>query len=212
MSSTGSEDSDTTVETTPTERLASTAAAVRSAMSKRNWLLVMCMALIAIGVPPFVSLMMSDPHQQEVDQVKGVYEAMHDQCLTLAGSDRELCDAAANVTRVRAMSRIDLLENGSPKAQEDAGNRVARAEYLLARVRCKLLDGEAGTACFMEAQAELAWRRAANKAMRVEAREAMRDQNQKNVDRYWMAVAKCDSESGRVKNDCLTQAKIKYHQ
>ncbi|CAN5311993.1 hypothetical protein BH09PSE6_BH09PSE6_15790 [soil metagenome] len=184
----------------------------RGPLSLRNWTLVGVMILLAILVPSLMTAMTDQGHMQKVDKIRSDYRAALEACKSEPSSSNDLCAARASLARERAQSELDISRNGSPKSREDAGNRVARAEFLVEREECKQLSGAAMTACNLRANEQLATRRAENRSERIELRAAMRVTDEQNVANYWIAVAKCDGESGRLKLMCQHEAKVRFHQ
>ncbi|CAN5241981.1 hypothetical protein BH10PSE17_BH10PSE17_33950 [soil metagenome] len=184
----------------------------RGPLSLRNWTLVGVMIALAILMPSIMTAMTDQGHMQRVDKIRTDYRSALDQCKSEPSSTNDLCTAQAGLARERAQAELDISRNGSPKSREDAGNRVARAEFLLEREQCKQLAGPAVSACNLRANQQLAERRAENRSERIEQRAAMRATDEQNAANYWIAVAKCDGESGRLKLMCQHEAKVKFHQ
>ena len=96
--------------------------------------------------------------------------------------------------------------------KHDQAVHQAKADYKVARAKCKELSGNEKDVCIKEAKAEekraMADAKAAKKttAAHAEANEDKRDAD------FKVAKEKCDAMKGNAKNTCEKEAEAKYRQ
>jgi hypothetical protein len=141
---------------------------------------------------------------------KATYDADKKRCDTLSGNAEDICEAEAKAKRVRAEVEAEANWKGTAKARQSATEKIAKADYALAKERCDDMNGNAKDVCEKEAKAAQTRALAdAKVAMKTgEARgEAAKDKRQAD---YKVAAEKCDAMSGDAKSNCITQAKKRY--
>ena len=162
-----------------------------------------------------------EAYDQRVKSAEAQYKADTDACASRSGNAKDICLADAKGREKMAKADAEAALVNTPKAREDA--RIARAEanYNVAKEKCDDLSGNAKDVCVKEASAQLAKAKADAKVDRVaadtrqdstmkqaearhEATEAKRDAD------YKLAIEKCNSLSGAVKDACISDAKTYY--
>jgi hypothetical protein len=108
--------------------------------------------------------------------------------------------------------------NAANTAERDRKNEykaaVARADadYKAAKDACKPKQGNDKDVCMKEAKAEHT-KVVADAKARLKAKDARADAREDTmVAQYKVAKEKCDALSGDAKDQCVKDAKLKYHQ
>jgi len=108
--------------------------------------------------------------------------------------------------------------NAASTAERDRKNEykatVARADadYKAAKEACKPKQGNDKDVCTKEAKAEHT-KVVADAKARLKAKDAAADAREDTmVAQYKVAKEKCDALSGDAKDQCVKDAKLKYHQ
>lgn len=98
------------------------------------------------------------------------------------------------------------------EAKYDATKDSAKSQYNAAKKGCRKLSGNAKDVCMKDAKAAMVNAKAKAKATEKSETaygEAAKDSNKAN---YKAAKERCDSMSGKSKDACVGEAKMKYHQ
>jgi hypothetical protein len=162
-----------------------------------------------------------EAYEQRIKNAEAQYKTDQDACASRSGNAKDICLADAKGRENVAKADAEAAYKNTPKTREDA--RVARAEanFTVAKEKCDDLSGNAKDVCVKEANASLTKAKADAKVDRVaadtrqestmkqsearhEASEAKRDAD------YKVAVEKCNSLSGAVKDACISDAKTYY--
>jgi len=108
--------------------------------------------------------------------------------------------------------------NAASTAERDRKNEykatVARADadYKAAKEACKAKQGNDKDVCMKEAKAEHT-KVVADAKARLKAKDAAADAREDTmVAQYKVAKEKCDALSGDAKDQCVKDAKLRYHQ
>jgi hypothetical protein len=162
-----------------------------------------------------------DQYDKAVKDAEARYKTDQDACSSRTGSAKDLCTAEAKGREKTAKADAEAAFKNTPKAREDA--RVARAEadHEVAKLKCNDMSGNAKDVCVKQADADLTKATADAKVDRVaadtrqdsakkqsearhEATEARREAD------YKLALEKCESLTGPVKDACITDTKTYY--
>ena len=146
-------------------------------------------------------------YEQARSTAKADYDAARKQCNTLSGNAKDVCVAEARLERTKAESRAKATYEGTPRAQRNAADEVAEAEYELAEERCDDKGGNAKDVC--EKDAKAAYERAKAEARAEQtSTEARRDAAEDTREAQREAQAeRCDTLAGEAKDACLDRAK-----
>ena len=162
-----------------------------------------------------------EAYDQAVKNAEVQYKADKDACALRSGNAKDICLAEAKGRENMAKADAEAALVNTPKAREDARVAHAEANYNVAKEKCDDLSGNAKDVCVKEANAQLTKAKADAKVNRVaadtrqdstmkqaearhEATEAKRDAD------YKLAIEKCNSLSGAVKDACVSDAKTYY--
>ena len=173
-----------------------------------------------MGERPMASIT-KDQYDKAVKDAEAQYKTDQDACSSRTGNAKDLCIADARGKEKTAKADADAAYRNTPKAREDA--RVARAEanHDVAKLKCNDMSGNAKDVCVKQADADLSKAKADAKVDRVaadtrqdsakkqsearhEATETRRDAD------YKLAIEKCESLTGSIKDACITDAKTYY--
>jgi hypothetical protein len=162
-----------------------------------------------------------EAYDTAVKNADSQYKADKDACNSKGGNAKEICLADAAGKEKVAKADAEAAYKNTPKAHEDA--RIARAEanHSVAKLKCNDLSGNSKDVCVKEADATLAKAKADAKVDRVAAdtrqestakqSEARKEASETKRDAdYKVAVEKCDSLTGPVKDACVNDAKAYY--
>ena len=162
-----------------------------------------------------------EAYDQRVKSAEAQYKADTDACASRSGNAKDICLADAKGREKMAKADAEAALVNTPKAREDA--RIARAEanYNVAKEKCDDLSGNAKDVCVKEASAQLTKAKADAKVDRVAA-DTRQDSTMKQAEArheatdakrdadYKLAIEKCNSLSGPVKDACISDAKTYY--
>lgn len=168
------------------------------------------------------------------DRIATEYKSAKAGCGSLSGNTKDICMAEAKGNQKVAKAELEASYKPSLKTQYQA--RIARADagYAVASERCDDLAGNVKDVCVQEAKAAKTSAKADAKAqMKVaeanataaeKSSSARGEANSKSVEarkdattdkfeaEYKVAKEKCDTYSGDAKDNCLSQAKVRFGQ
>ena len=144
------------------------------------------------------------------DKAELDYKAARAKCDVIAGNPKDVCVAEAKALRVRTQEEANALYRNTLKAYTASRLKIASANYDLDKVRCAALTGNDKDVCVQQAKSTLVAAQADAKADKkaIEARTDARDD--KRDAEYKVALEKCDSFAGAVKDSCVSTAKSQY--
>lgn len=144
------------------------------------------------------------------DRASADYKAANEQCKSLAGNPKDICEAQAKAAQKKADAMAEADYKATPKARADAAETAADADYDVAKQKCDARTGNDKDVCVKEAKAVQTKAKADAKAMekttvaRKDASEDKRDAD------YKVAMEKCDGFAGDAKSTCQKNAKAAY--
>lgn len=157
----------------------------------------------------------------EKSRIAAEYKSDKERCGGLAGNAKDVCEAEARGKQRIAEADLAARAKSTPKAHYDARVARAEAEYLVAKERCDDLSGNPKDVCLKEAKAAEAQAKADAKAERASA-EARKDAAERTADArkdaveakrdadYRVALERCDSLAGDLKDACVREAKARF--
>jgi hypothetical protein len=162
-----------------------------------------------------------DQYDKAVKDAEAQYKTDQAACSSRTGNAKDLCIADAKGREKTAKADAEAAYKTTPKAHEDARIARAEADHDVAKLRCNDMSGNAKEVCLKQADADLTKAKADAKVDRVaadtrqdsakkqaearhEATEARRDAD------YELAIEKCNSLTGPVKDACISDAKTYY--
>lgn len=162
-----------------------------------------------------------DAYDTQVKNAEAQYKSDEEACKSRGGNAKDVCMAEARGREKVAKAEAEAAYKTTPKAHEDA--RIARAEanYDVAKLKCKDMSGNAKDVCLKQADADLTKAKADAKVDRVAAdtraesakkqSEARHEATQERREAdYKLALEKCDSLSGPIKDACIADTKTYY--
>ena len=162
-----------------------------------------------------------EAYDQRIKNADAQYKTDQDACASRSGNAKDICLADAKGRENVAKVDAEAAYKNTPKTREDA--RVARADanFSVAKEKCDDLSGNAKDVCVKEANATLTKAKADAKVDRVAA-DTRQDSTMKQAEArheasdakrdadYKVAIEKCNSLSGAVKDACISDAKTYY--
>jgi len=162
-----------------------------------------------------------EAYSQRIKNAEAQYKADTDACASRSGNAKDICLADAKGRENVAKADAEAALVNTPKAREDARIAHAEANYNVAKEKCDDLSGNAKDVCVKEASAQLTKAKADAKVDRVAA-DTRQDSTMKQAEArheatdakrdadYKLAIEKCNSLSGPVKDACISDAKTYY--
>lgn len=144
------------------------------------------------------------------DGIDATKKAALESCKPLSGNAKDVCQAQAKADATIAKADLEAKYKGTVAAATDARKARAKAQYDVAKEKCDDFAGNPKDVCVKEAKAAetraLADAKADQKVVdaRVDARDA------KVNAEYKVAVERCDTYSGDVKDRCVLDAKQRF--
>lgn len=144
------------------------------------------------------------------DPADAQYKAAREQCKSLKGNPKDVCNAEAKAAQKKAKAQAEADKKGDEKSRSKAKVAAAEADYDVAKAKCGAKKGNDKDVCIKEAKAELTRAKADAKAghkaadAKADARQDTRDAD------YKVAIEKCDAMKGDAKNKCVAQAKARF--
>jgi len=162
-----------------------------------------------------------EAYDTQVKNAESQYKSDQDACKSRGGNAKDICMAEAKGREKIAKAEAEAAYKNTPKALEDA--RIARAEanHDVAKLKCNDMSGNAKDVCLKQADADLTKAKADAKVDRVAAdtrqesskkeSEARREATEERRDAdYKLALQKCDSLTGPLKDACINDTKTYY--
>lgn len=84
------------------------------------------------------------------------YKAAMEKCDQMKGNEKEVCVAQARADRTKARAMADAAAKNTSSAKRKAQVDIAKAEYNVARAKCKAMEGEERNKCVEAAKKERA--------------------------------------------------------
>lgn len=149
-------------------------------------------------------------YQQARDAAAADEKNARVRCAGITGNPKDLCEADAKATRVRAEEEARARYEDTLKGYTRARMRIADANYERDKVRCAGLTGNEKDVCKAQAKAMLVAAQADAKADRktIEARNEARDDKRDAA--YKVARERCDAYAGAAKEQCVAGAKTEF--
>jgi hypothetical protein len=162
-----------------------------------------------------------DQYDKAVKDAEAQYKTDQDACSSRTGNAKDLCIADAKGREKTTKADAEAAYKNTPKAHEDARIARAEADHDVAKLKCNDMSGNAKDVCVKQADADLTKAKADAKVDRVAAdtrqdsakkqSEARHEATEARHDAdYKLAIEKCDSLSGPVKDACINDAKTYY--
>jgi hypothetical protein len=158
----------------------------------------------------------------EKDHISAEYKAANDQCKTLKGNAKDVCQDRAKGKKKVAEAELDYKKDPSERHRHNLAKAKADADYSIAKENCEDAKGNAKDVCKKEAKA--AHVKALEAAKVAEARhdpsakpsdvaEARKDAGEKTREADYKAVKeRCEALSGDAKDTCVADAKRQFGQ
>lgn len=167
----------------------------------------------------------ADEVKVEKERIASTYKAAKEQCKTLAGNVKDVCEEEAKGQEKVSKAELDYRKDGTEKNRHELAKAKADATYEVAKEKCDALKGNPEDVCEKEAKAEHVKALEAAKVAEAkhegkpgDARAAnvaeVRKDGAENVREAEYAAAKerCDALSGDVKDKCQADAKRTFAQ
>ena len=165
--------------------------------------------------------MNKDARDMAVSKAESQYKMDKEKCDALGGNAKDVCMEEAKGREKVAKAEAHAAYENTPKARTMARTAKAEADYEVAKEKCDDLAGNAKDVCVKEAKAmrikatadakvdrvAMDTRQSAAKKTAEAKREATADKRDAD---YKVAIEKCDSLAGSVKNACVRDAKTRY--
>ena len=169
-------------------------------------------------------LMSKDAYKAEKDRINAAYKADDAQrCKGLSGNAKDICHAETSARLKISLAELDVRNENTPKARENAMIVRADAIHAVDMQKCDDLAGQKKDLCKQEAksmrdkakadakaeQKSASAQMAANEKIadaRKDAGEAKRDAD------YRVAMERCDTFAGERKDLCVKDAKARFGQ
>lgn len=140
------------------------------------------------------------------------YKSANAKCDAKSGNDKDVCVAEAKATRARTESEATAKYNNSEKNRASARNKLAEAEYDVAKAKCDAKSGADKDSCMDNAKsvrtAALADAKAGREGSTAAAGSAglIASTDTKDPAKA-AAVAKCEQTAGSANTGCLVDSK-----
>ncbi|MFT4173851.1 MAG: hypothetical protein QM639_14905 [Rhodocyclaceae bacterium] len=177
--------------------------------------------ILAVSAAPFAANAATAHEKQERDRIENTYKSARQQCDSLSGNGKDVCQEEAKAQRKIALADLDASVKGTTGARYDAQVARAEAEYAVAKERCDDKAGQAKDECVQAAKTTeekaKADAKAAHKtadARRDESRTAARADERASEDKRKaerdLAAEKCDRLAGNAKSQCMNDVKAHF--
>ena len=172
--------------------------------------------------------------KSEKAKIAVTYKAAKAACASLTANAKDICQEEAKGNDKIAYAELAMRNEPTKKHQYDVTMAKAKASYEIAKEKCDDMAGNAQDVCKKEATAADVTAKAEAKVQlktsteQTKANEAaakaqakantekadVRTQATSDMDKaqYMVEKEKCDTRSGTAKDDCITQAKARFHQ
>jgi len=146
-----------------------------------------------------------------VKQADTDLKAAKQSCSSLSGNAEDVCKLKAEADHTRTVQRAKAAQKNTPEARAEASEKIADADYKLAKEKCDDLSGNAKDVCVQQAKTDHDKAKADYKAAEKGTPEARHDAIKDKAEAdYKLAKEKCDSLAGNAKDVCVQQAKADY--
>ena len=143
------------------------------------------------------------------------YKAATAKCNAKSGNDKDVCVAEAKATRARTESDAIAKYNNSEKGLASARNKVAEAEYDVAKAKCDAMSGADKDSCMDNAKSvrtaavadAKAGRESTNTAVGASGSAGLVASTDTKDPVKAAAVDKCEQAAGGSKTGCLVDSK-----
>lgn len=106
------------------------------------------------GTPPATPARSYVEYRGERSRIRAGYEAEAAKCRALTGNERAVCAEQAKSARDTALAEARAQQRHTPRANRQARQTRADAQYAVARQRCEGFSGNARQVCEDRAKAE----------------------------------------------------------
>ncbi len=165
--------------------------------------------------------MNKDARDMSVSKAESQYKMDKEKCAPLSDNAKDVCMEEAKGREKVAKAEAHAAYENTPKARTKARTAKADADYEVAKEKCDDLAGNAKDVCVKEAKAMRIKATADAKVDRVAmdtrqsaAKKTAEAKREATVDKrdadYKVAIEKCDSLAGNVKDACVRDAKTRY--
>ena len=185
------------------------------------------MAVVAVAMMSGSAFALSsDAVKAEKDRIESQYKAAMDQCKSLSGNPKDICEEEAKGVESVAKAELDFRADPSEEHRYELAKAKANAAYEVAQEKCDDLKGNAEDVC--EAEAKAAHVKALEAAKVADAQRStdkqgnakaahvseVRKDAAENVReaQYKAAMERCDALAGDVKDKCQNDAKRTHAQ
>lgn len=161
-------------------------------------------------------------HSAEKDRISAEYKTAKEQCKTLKGNTKDVCEKQAKGAEQIGSAELKYKSDPSEKNRYTVAKTKADAANNVAKEKCDDLSGNEKDVCKKEAKAthvkalenaKVAEVRQDPTAKSSDVAEARKDASDKTREAdYKVAKERCDALSGNAKDTCVTDAKRKYAQ
>jgi hypothetical protein len=187
---------------------------------------------LSLGVSAYAETMSKTEFKDAKAQIEANYKAALVPCDSLAGNPKKICTVEAKGNKKAALANLEASNNPTAKNQQQASDAKAEAAYDLAHQKCQEQTGNAKDVCIKEAKAAEVAAKAdakalmktsdANKDASKTINKAANKASEKTMDarsdaaadktdaQYKVEKERCDALAGAAKDNCLTQAKLRF--
>lgn len=167
--------------------------------------------LLLLKTPAFaVPFSSSPPYEAAMQRAEKEYLVARKLCDTLDGHAQDVCIAEAKAERKRQEADAEAAEKDTPEAKTKALISYADAALEVAETKCAVQTGNDKDICIKRARLEhqqsvsLA---KANQKVREAQQEALEEISEAD---YQLALEKCESVSGKARENCRDNVKTKF--
>ena len=172
--------------------------------------------------------------KSEKAKIAVTYKAAKAACASLTANAKDICQEEAKGDERVAYSELVLRNEPTEKHYYDLNMARAKANFEVAKEKCDDLDGNPEDICKQQAKAtEVAATAEAKVLLKTNAGQAKANETAAKAQtqatnqatdvrkeatadtekaQYKVEKEKCDTRSGTAKDDCITQAKARFHQ
>ncbi len=189
---------------------------------------------LAFGAAAHAQTMSNQEYKAAKEKIEAEYKAAQVPCASLSANPKKICVIEAKGNEKVALANLDAGNKPSAKSQREARDVQADAAYDLAKQKCQDLAGNAKDVCIKEAKSVEASAKADSKLQlktseaKADAKTTTQQATSKAKDKvqdarseaiadkadaqYKVEKEKCDTFAGAAKDNCLTQAKVRFGQ
>jgi hypothetical protein len=178
-------------------------------------------AALGMSAGAYAGLLSKDEIKQADDRISADFKAAKQTCDSRSGNAKDICLAEAKGQEKVAKAELEARDKGTPKAQQEALDARAVANYEVAKQHCDNFAGNPKDVCQKDAQAVFTKAKADAKLARTtqdtraSASEKIGDARQQaaNTKReadYKAARERCDALAGNAKDTCVNEARSRF--